>query len=133
MAIHPAEAATIRAFVVRAKRDRYLSFLGNEKRRRKFLDCLNHCRDLDDRFATVLPSAIDVVQLLESHGAPSECWVISDNPEIDRRDMALAEAVAQLHWASWGTILSCIPGRLAYYRDEAGTKRHLVLIRPPEC
>jgi hypothetical protein len=70
MTIHPDEEATIRAFIVPNKRDRYVSLLSSEKRRPKFLDCLNHCHDIDQRYATALPSSADVPSLLRNHGAP---------------------------------------------------------------
>jgi hypothetical protein len=129
MAIDPAEEATIRAFIVPAKRDRYLSLVSNEKRRAEFLDCLNHCRDIDNRYATQLPSLADVISLLRAHGAPDVCRVISDCRDIDGREMPLRDAVEHAESVGWGTILCCIPGRLAYYLDEAGTRRRLLLIR----
>jgi len=131
MAIHPAEAATIHAFIVPSKRDRYLSFFANGKRRAKFLDCLNHCHDFDTRFATELPIPADGPAVLRSHGAPDECRVISDCREIDGRDMPLEDAVDRAEFIGWGTILCCIPGRLGYYLDEAGSKRRLLLTRSP--
>jgi hypothetical protein len=132
MANRPAEEATIRAFIVSAKRDRYISLLASAKRRRKFLDCLNHCRDIDERHITELPSNVGAAALLRSHGAPDNCYVISDNSEIDGRVMPLPEAIDQAEFNGWGTIICCIPGQLAYYIDEAGSKRRLLLSRSPE-
>ena len=131
MTIAPAEEATIRAFIVPKKRDRYLSLLGNEKRRAKFLQCLNHCRDIDERYASKLPSSVDVISLLRDHGAPAVCRVISDYRDIDGRELPLADAVEHAAAVGWGTIFCCIPGRLAYFLDEAGTERRLLLLRPP--
>ena len=131
MALHPAEEATIRAFIVPAKRVRYLSLLANEKRRAKFLDCLNHCRDIDNRYATVLPSTADAFSLLCECGAPDLCHVISDCRDMDGREMPLEDAVAHAESVGWGTILCCIPGRLAYYLDEAGSERRILLSRSP--
>lgn len=65
------EEAIIRAFITLARRIRWLESLASAKRRARMLDCLNHCRDLDERYATLLPSNTDVVALLRSRGAPS--------------------------------------------------------------
>ncbi len=55
------EELTVRAFIVPAKRTRYLSFLASPKRRGKILDGLNHCFDIDSRFATAIKSSVDVL------------------------------------------------------------------------
>jgi hypothetical protein len=130
--IHPAEEATIRAFIVPAKRDRYVELLANEKRRANFLDCLNHYRDIDERYASEVPSSADAVSLLRDRGAPDVCRVISDCRETDGREMPLADAVEQAEFVGWGTIFCCIPGRLAYFLDEAGSKRRLLMVRSSE-
>ena len=40
--------------------------------------------------------------------------------------MPLAEAVWQAEMAGWGTLLGCVPDRLAYYYDEVGLRRMLL-------
>jgi hypothetical protein len=95
------------------------------KRRRRFLDRLNHCRDFDERCATPLPSNADVVRVLRSRGAPSRCFVVSDSATIDGRELPLVEAIEQAESCGWATLVSCVPGLLAYYRDESGTRRLL--------
>jgi hypothetical protein len=123
------EEAIVRAFVASHRRSRWLSLLSAAKRRRKFLDCLNHCADLDPRYAQPVASNVDVVALLRSRGAPARCYVVSDIAAIDGQELPLAEAVAAAESAGWGTLISCIPGRLACYIDEAGTQRRLLLVR----
>jgi hypothetical protein len=90
------------------------------------LDHLNHCRDIDERYARLLPSNTNVAALLRGHGAPATCYVLSDTAEIDGRTLPLVEAVEAAELGAWGTILSCIPGRLAYYYDECGERRMLL-------
>jgi hypothetical protein len=101
--------------------------LGSPKRRRKFLDCLNHCSDLDPRFVHTLPSNADVVGLLRSHGAPAIGYVVSDSALIDGREMHMEEAVSGAELGGWGTIVSCIPARLAHCYDEGGEPRCLLV------
>jgi len=127
MALDPAEELTIRAFVVAERRPRYLEQLGAPERRAPFLDQrLNHCRDLDERFATPASNvtADDLLRL----GAPETCRVISSARELDGREMPLSEALDEVRFHGWGTIICCIPGRLAYYRGETG-EREFILVR----
>src|SRR4051812_39740720 len=117
---------SIEAFISSSRRVRWLEALASAKRRRRFLDRLNHCHDFDDRYASLLPSSTDIVALLQLRGAPAFCHVISDFEEIDGRQMPLAEAVERAEWSQWGTLIICLPGRLAYYYDESGARRMLL-------
>jgi hypothetical protein len=121
------EEAIIRAFITPARRARWLEFLASAKRRPRILDRLNHCRDLDERFATQLPSNADIIALLRAHGAPATCYVLSCTDDIDRRTLPLEEAISAAELGGWGTIVGCVPGRLAYYYDECGARRMLLV------
>jgi len=124
--MNPHEEATIRAFFNPQRRLRWLESLASPKRRCKILDKLNHCRDLDHRFATKVSSKIDVVSVLKSHGAHESCYILSSTLGLDGRQMELSEAISQTELAGWGTIISCIPGQLAYYYGECGELRVLL-------
>jgi|SRR5262245_36839829 len=128
--MHPQEEAVVRAFVTPARRTRWLESLASVKRRRRFLDRLNHCRDIDERYATPLPSNADVVAVLKANGAPATCYVLSCTADIDARELPLAHAVAEATSGGWGTLISCLPGRLAYYYDECGERRMLLKREP---
>jgi len=81
------EEALIRAFVLKAKRDRLIEFLSNRKRRREVTSRLAHFRDFDRRFVVNLsgnehsPGA--VARALRQRGAGDTCHVISENIELD--------------------------------------------------
>jgi hypothetical protein len=124
--MHPHEEALIRAFMAPERRSRWLEGLASAKRRAKQLDRLNHCRDLDERYATELPSSTDVVALLRARGAPEACYVLSAIRALDGREMRLADAVREAELGGWGTLLGCLPGRLAYYYGESGERRILL-------
>lgn len=124
--MHPHEEATIRAFISPPRRTRWLESLASAKRRRRFLDRLNHCWDLDERYAKLLSSNVDIVAVLMDHGAPTTCYVLSDTTALDGQELPLAEAVTEAELNGWGTIISCLPGRLAYYYDECGERRMLL-------
>jgi hypothetical protein len=124
--MHPHEEATIRAFVSPSRRDRWLGLLASAKRRRSSLERLNHFRDIDVRYATPLPSSDNIAAVLRSHGASENCYVLPDIPTIDGRELPVDEAIDQVEFGMWGTLISCVPGRLAYYYDECGARRWLL-------
>lgn len=127
--MNPREEATIRAFVDPRRRLRWLGSLASEERRVVFLDRLNHCRDLGERYAMPLPSNADVVAILKVRGALKNCYVLSADESLDGREMPLEKAVVKSMRGGWGTILCCLPGRLAFYYfyyDECGERRFLL-------
>lgn len=124
--MEPHEEATIRAFIDPAMRPRWLESLATPARRSRFLDRLNHCRDLDPRYATLLASNTDVVTLLRQRGAPAFCQLISATSSLDGRELPMTEAVREVELGGWGTIVCCLPGRLAYFYDECGERRMLL-------
>ncbi len=120
------EEALVDAFIVRAKRERYKAFLANPKRRRSIVEKLDHCGDIDLRYATEIPSNVDVAAFLRGRGAPPSCHLISAASTLDGKQMDLKDAIAEVEARMSGTLVGCIPGRLAYYYDEAGTRRLLL-------
>ena len=124
------ELKTIDAFIVKEKRDRYKSLLGNPKKRDSILYHLNHFRDLDEKYVTWLPSNAPVEQLLRQERSLEMVYVISYTNDIDGKLFPLGEALSQTIIGGWGTIISCVPGQLAYYHDEAGTRRAILKRKP---
>jgi hypothetical protein len=127
--MHPHEEATIRAFIAAPRRARWLESLASPKQRTKVLDRLNHCQDFDARYASPLESNADVIATLTARGAPATCYVVSDSPDIDGRELPLADALTQAEIGGWGTIICCVPGQLGYFYGECGERR-LLLERP---
>jgi hypothetical protein len=124
MGLHPAEEATIRAFVLPTKQERLLGLLVNPKRRKHALDAFNHFRGWDPRCAHPLPSSSAVVGSLRAAGAPNACHVISDDPALDGRDLPLEDAVEAAEAYSFASVLCCVPGKLACFFDEVATPPH---------
>jgi hypothetical protein len=129
------EAAVIHAFVQREKQERFLGFLADPKNRKKFTNSLSHFRWFDPRFTTPIVWKVDpklrlwdrhvqgienICRLLTSKGAGPTCWAISEDPEIDGRELDLSAAIEHVSGRQVGTILSCVSGKLAYFEgDEA--------------
>ena len=130
MGLHAAEEATFRAFVISAKRERIVSLFGSAKRRKEALDTLKHFPDWDKRLAREIPSSTDVLTLLRGAGARAECHLISDDVELDGRDLPLENAVSAAEACDFATVLCCVPGKLAFFFDETeAPRRRLILSR----
>jgi len=120
------EEKMISVFIAKEKRHRFRYFMDNIKTRPGELDCLNHTRVLNPRYTTWLSGKEDIVQLLRNEGCPENVYIISMEERIDKKTLPLSEAIAQVFEYNWGTIVSCIPGKLAYYHDEDGKRRALL-------
>lgn len=56
---------------------------------------------------------------LRALGAPDDCFVISYEEELDRMT-SLARVLGLTVGRTFGTFISCIPGRLGYFENEDG-------------
>jgi hypothetical protein len=116
------ELAVISAFVQRGKRDRYREFLSSPKLRHKFTSRLAHFTDFDPQYRVPIASdklfVNNVALELQKRHSPTVVYAISEDPSIDQREIALADALSQIVGRGMGTILSCIPGRLAFVETE---------------
>jgi len=123
----------VQAFIVPGRQERFLYLLTNPRRRKKFLDELGHFRWFDGRFAAPAQWKPDcalsvwgrhqqgiqnIANLLRSRGAAKSCWVISQFAGIDGRELELESALEAVVGKGMGSILSCVPGRLAYFEGE---------------
>jgi hypothetical protein len=118
------EEALVKAFIIPVRQERYLEFLKSQKKRAKFIAELAHFKHLNPKFVVDIPSnqqnPLGLLKLLDGKGAGSKCWVISENPELDGREMNLDLALKETIGYQMGTFLSCVPGKLAYFEDEDG-------------
>jgi hypothetical protein len=120
------EDKTVSSFILKEKRHRYRHILTTPKKRGTGLDRLNHCDDFDPRYANWLPSNADIVGILKKDGSPSQVYLISAETSLDGSTLSLPEAVEAAAMGGWGTIVSCIPSKLAYYYDECGERRAIL-------
>jgi hypothetical protein len=120
------EEATIRAFIVRERRERFLEHLSNPKHRREITDSLAHPNPawFEPHCVKLIPpgqsSAARIAELLHSKGAGKTCWGISEDRRFDGREVELDSALAELVGYGMGAILSCVPGKLAFVESENG-------------
>jgi hypothetical protein len=116
------DLALIAAFVKRRKRDRYREILSNPRLRHKFTKQLAHFTDFDPRYRLPIPSnklfANNIEIELKKRDAPNVVFAISEDPALDQKELPLVEALKQIVGSGMGTVLSCIPGRLAFVETE---------------
>jgi hypothetical protein len=116
------ELSLIAAFVNRNKRDRYRDFVSNPRLRHKFTNQLAHFSDFDPKYRLSIPSnslfADNIACELQKRHSPDIVFAISENPALDQKELPLVEALQQTIGRGMGTVLSCIPGRLAFVETE---------------
>jgi hypothetical protein len=96
--------ALFEAFIVPAKRRRYIELLDARGGRKKILRSLDHFKYLDPRFCRKVKAA-DALRILKSLGAPAMCHVISSNDELDGREIDLAEALKEIIGRDFGSFI----------------------------
>ena len=124
------EQAFVRAFIERPKQARYLEKLASPKHRREFLSRLHHNLDYDPRFAAQVPPSEQTAALvyakLRGLGAPEHCHAIAAGSDLDGRQLPLREALSNVLGMGDGVVLSCVPGKLAYYESEDPNGRYIL-------
>ena len=110
------------AFVKRRKRDRYGEILSSPRLRHKFISQLAHFADFDPKYRLPIPSnklfVENTARELQKRQSPNTVFVISEDPRLDQRELPLVEALKQVVGLGMGTVLCCIPGRLAFVETE---------------
>jgi hypothetical protein len=124
------EQLFIAAFVKGSKRDRYREIVSDPRLRHKFTHMLAHFTDFDPKYRVSIPShklfAGNIARELQKRRSPAVVFAISEDPRLDRKELPLGEAVDRTVGRGMGTILSCIPGCLAFVETE---DEHFILER----
>ena len=127
------EATLISTFVNPIKRKHLIETLANPKRRHRATAALAHRDDLDPTAIVPLDSAAQTPAAIESalrdRGAGEMCHVISENRAIDGKHLTLKAALEKVVGQGMGTLLSCVPGELAYYEGKGPSDRCILARR----
>jgi hypothetical protein len=125
------EQSFIAAFVSRSKRDRYREILSKPRHRRKFTERLAHFKDFDPKYRLPFPSEklfpTNIAAELRRRHSPNIVFAISEDPSLDGKEVPLVEALERIVGCGMGTILSCLPRRLAFVETE---DERFILERP---
>lgn len=124
------EERLVRSFVVLSRRGRIVQFLSNPKRRAEATSALAHFGGLDPRWVVVLPKGAQdprsIERELRRRGAGDTCHVVSENGALDGKRLPLGSALDLVVGRGSGTLLSCVPGSLAYFEGEGPSDRCLL-------
>lgn len=127
MNVEQHETGFLKAFVTPKLARRLYAIRGN---RAKFRVYFAHDLEFREDYIIPIPAAEQtperIVALLKNLGAPAECLIISENPDIDGSSLLLQEALYSVVGSQFGTVLSCIPGTLAYYEGEEAGDRFIL-------
>jgi hypothetical protein len=128
------EQEFVRSFIQKERRERCSFLLSDPNRRRELTTKLAHFNWFDMRFASPVPGSIahtsvELVSLLRQNGACPVAWVISEDRSIDACVLPLQEAMDSVWGRQMGSVLCCIPGKLAFYCGEE-MKSELLLKHP---
>ena len=127
------EEAFVKAFIAPDKQARWMQFLSNPKRRSEILDRLNHNLPYNPALGTEVPGNQDhpagLERLLKAKGAGPVCHVIADGSKIDGQELPLSVALREIGTHEFGAVLSCLPGRLAYYKPESPGRGIILEVR----
>lgn len=127
MTHHEWDTAFIDAFILKEKRDRYRMMLANPKKRRAFLDRLNHHHDFLPHLIKPLNPQEEVLPKLADNEGSETVYLISDNDELDGRTLTASEALTLLHAQPWGSIAYNFQRHRAYYYGENAETRFLLI------
>lgn len=111
------------AFLAEPTRRRMETLLQlGKKRRPDVRELLHHAVRLDPRFCQHLVGsdafAGPVEAMLRKRGAPSSCYVLAANSDLDGREVPLRQALDAITGMGDGAFVSCIAGRLGFYEYE---------------
>jgi hypothetical protein len=116
------ENSLIAAFVKRNKRERYREIVSDSRLRHKFTGQLAHFKDFDPQYRLPIPSnklfVENIAKELDRRHSPKIVFAISEDPALDQKQVPLVRTLEQIVGRGMGTILSCIPGRLAFVETE---------------
>jgi hypothetical protein len=119
--MNPKELEFAASFVAPEKKERWRELLDSKRGRAKLLQSLPHNPDFDQRFSkpvAALSSADALADLLRSKGSPDLVHIISESAALDGSELPLRAAVSKVFAGSMGSVIICIPDRLAWYEAE---------------
>jgi hypothetical protein len=125
------EEGFIKNFIKKDKQRRLLSFYGSPKNRKKFTSSLVHPKNFDERLILRIDpknqTSSKIAALLREKGAPDQCYVISEHPDLDMKIGNLSSILSGIVGSGVVAVVSCVPGKLAFYEGEEAGERYLLI------
>jgi hypothetical protein len=127
----PSELSFVKTFIDAARQERYLYFLTSTKGRAKLRASLGDLRDLNwsicGKIEPNLQNVESILNILRKNGARPLCHIISESKKLDDKEMSLNTALREVVGLGIGTVIICVPDKLAYYEGEGKGERYLCL------
>ena len=124
------EKTYIDSFISSDKRSRYHELFNSTKGREKLLNRLAHSPDFIPQYMHKIQdnkqNRESILQILKSKGAPDKCYIISESSKLDGKELDLTEALDLVVGSTMGTVILCIPSKLAYYEGEDINERYIL-------
>jgi hypothetical protein len=124
----------VETFAAKDPKGRLLTLLETSRGCQKIFAGLDHVNWLDSELVVRVPNhlqtADEIQKMLLERGSPVRCRVISTDAELNDRDLELGTVLPAIVGGGHGTILLCLPGRLAYYESEEPQERYICFRRP---
>lgn len=119
------ENKVIQRFVIKPKRERYLSFINKIKTREKFINDLHHMNFLQqDLFDKVEGNEREFIkERLSFLGNIKDCYVISENNRIDKKRLDIDTALTEVIGSDIGTLLVFGDAEILYSEAEGLNNR----------
>jgi hypothetical protein len=118
------ESKVIENFIIKSKRERYLNFIKKSKTRKKFTDELAHFSNQLELFEEIKNNERSVIDAqLKRLGLKGECYVISENNELDGKRMAIDKALSEAIGMGMGTLIVFGDAELVFYEGEGPSDR----------
>ena len=107
--------------VAPSEKSRFKRWIATPKGREKLLKAMRHGMVFDPRHCVEPPkgsrSDENLFKLMRQHGAPTQCYIISSDGYLDDTFQDLEHVMCiELANFSRGTLISSIPGKLAFNR-----------------
>lgn len=124
------ESGLITSFASPERQAHLHTLLRTERGRKKILFDLEQSFAFPELVQTPIKAVDQTVHgirsLLRAHGAPLNCYVLSEHPDLNCGTFELKRALNSVLGFGYQTLISCLPGRLAYYEGEF--QRRFVLL-----
>ncbi|WP_033541166.1 hypothetical protein [Planococcus sp. CAU13] len=120
------EELIVKSFFEKNVQERVLHELFSSKKRNHALNrlCHEYQRMLKGKYMIEIPppnsDPQDIYELLINNGADKKCYSLSYNEKIDGKELPLQEALEHAVGFGFPSIISCVPGELAYFEAEQG-------------
>ena len=121
------EAIVIERFVIKAKRERYLTFIKNDNTRKKIINDLHHMNFLQaDLFEKIEGNEFDVIkEKIKNIGVLKDCYLISENSRLDKKRLDVDTALRQTIGSDCGTIIVFGDAEMVYAEAEGFNNRSI--------